>query len=109
MGCGLALSLALSAHINTSYDNSFHPNIQMDCDEFMFGAYYNSISDVSLYVGKNNQITDDISIDTGIVSGYRDSVLPFIRVNYKNFFIAPSDDGGAVIGIEIPIGGNKNG
>ena len=66
------------------------------------GAYYNSESKVSTYVGQKFGI-----VEVGVVTGYSSySLLPFIRVKKGNWYIAPAyekDNWGTVLGWETKI------
>ena len=91
----LFFGFLLSTHIGLSGDyNEIHPNIGMYLDEekqFSIGAFLNSESNVSAYVGYNFEFTESISADIGLVSGYNTApIQPMIRVNYKNFFVSPT-------------------
>ena len=46
----LTLSLALSSHIGMVGEyNEFHPHIRYQDNQFISGAYYNSLNKISLY------------------------------------------------------------
>lgn len=108
----LFFGVLLSTHIGLYGDyNEIHPNIGMYLDEekqFSVGAFLNSESNVSAYVGYNIGFTESISADIGLVSGYNTApITPMIRVKYENFFVSPAietHDGktnsGMVLGIE---------
>jgi hypothetical protein len=105
--CGLAISLGLSAHMFTEHEyNNVHPHIRYSCDDYIAGAYYNSLEKPSLYVGKNFKINENLNLDTALVSGYYNKIDLAFRLNYKNFFILPAPENnniGIVIGFEIPL------
>lgn len=115
------LFLGLSQHMGLegSY-NEIHPHARYTYESVIGGAYYNSESSLSFYLGLEQDITDNVNIEFGGVTGYSTgSVLPFLRLvyeeeNYK-LFAAPAletydgkDNVGFVIGIEIPITRTNN-
>ena len=103
MSCALIATLALSLHINESYTNSIHPGVGVDCSGFRAGAYYNSVSRGSYYAGYKYTIDDDWAIEGALVTGYEDSAVPMVKLNYKSFFAVPTEHG-AVFGLQFDIG-----
>ena len=106
MMCSLALSLAASIHINETYTNSIHPSAGVDCNNFIAGAYYNSISKTSLYAGYEFKFSENISLETALVNGYgktESDIDVMAKFNYNNFFAIPTENG-AVLGIELKLG-----
>lgn len=107
----LGIALAFSYHLGGSaYDfNSLHPHLSYTTeDSIVAGVYYNSENNISTYVGKNLQYDDDLALEVGLVTGYSDTVLPYARVTYKEFFLAPAVYGtdnelGLVLGYEFKI------
>lgn len=107
----LGLALAFSYHLGgDAYDfNSLHPHIRYTTeDSIIAGVYYNSDYNVSTYVGMNLQYDDEWSLDLALVTGYADKILPYARVTYKDFFLAPAIYGndnelGLVLGYEFTI------
>ena len=102
----LFYGLLLSAHIGFEGNyNYFHPHIGVEFDNnLLAGAYYNSMSNMSYYLGYNHEFTDDINLEVGLVTGYRQGIaVPMAKLNYKNFFISPSAENGhagIIIGVD---------
>jgi hypothetical protein len=104
----VALSIALSLHLGFEGDyNSIHPHIRLQEQNYIAGAYYNSESNVSPYVGYRFE-HNDFGLEIGAVGNYSHAdVAPYVRGTYKQFFVAPgveSENIGIVFGFEIPIG-----
>jgi hypothetical protein len=105
----ISLGLALSLHLGFEGEyNSIHPHLRYTHDSFIVGAYYNSESNISPYVGYRFE-HNDFGVELGAVGNYSDAdVAPYIRGTYKQFFVAPGVEGdniGIVFGIELPVGG----
>ena len=104
---GLAFSLHLG--LNGDY-NDVHPQIRIEHDRFIAGAYYNSEFALSPYAGVKYDY-GDIFVEGGIVGGYSalGSIIPFARAGYNlsdnsAVFITPGvedNNVGVVVGIEI--------
>lgn len=109
----LLLGIAVSTHLGLSNDyNEFHPHVRIEQDNLIAGAYYNSVENISLYAGYDFVISDKISIEGALVSGYDQydiPIVPMVRGKYNlnekaNVFISPTmegDDFGVVAGIEL--------
>ena len=98
---GLAVSLHLG--LNEKY-NELHPFFQAKYDQFIAGAYYNSLSRTSLYVGYQTEFTEDLTLDLGVVTGYLenpDNIVPMARLKYKEWFVMPAAEGEEELGIVI--------
>jgi hypothetical protein len=99
----LALGLSLHLGLLDSY-NEVHPHIRYIENGYMAGAYYNSVENVSAYVGYRWEY-EDFGLESAIVTGYPEAdIVPFVRGTYKDFFVAPAMERGtvgAVIGYEI--------
>lgn len=101
------LALAVSAHLNLLNDyNNIHPHVRIEKDQIIAGAYVNSLSTVSTYVGLKYTPFDPFYIEFGGITGYPD-INVFGRVGYLlndyNIFVAPGLEGdrtGLVIGLE---------
>lgn len=100
------LGLALSLHVGFSQDyNGVHPGFHCQHSEkWTSGIYYNSEENPSVY--SKLRFGKETWLDVGLVTGYSEPVLPFIRVGYENIFIAPSYEVsseriGVIIGYEI--------
>jgi hypothetical protein len=102
--------ILLSAHLGfeQSY-NSIHPHVGIALsDAWSIGAYYNSEYRVSTYIVNTLSLSDNSSIDIGLVTGYEFAELqPMIKFNYKRIFIAPAAETldshtnvGLVVGLE---------
>ena len=104
----LTFALGLSLHIGFDKEyNAIHPHIRYQNEGLIAGAYYNSISQPSLYLGTRLE-KNDFGLELGAVSGYskRDPLKPtaYLRATYKNYFVAPSvgiGDTGVVLGTEL--------
>ena len=98
-------ALALTLHLGLEGDyNEVHPHIRYNEQNYIAGVYYNSERNISFYAGKRWE-HNQFGIEAGAVTGYSESdVLPYGRVTYNNFFIAPGvepDNVGLVVGYEI--------
>lgn len=107
----LLLGLALSAHIGFGNNiNGFHPMLQLQKNNFIAGAFYNSESNASLFAGLSSKL-GKFNIEYGLATGYNQGVVvPFVRGIYNindniNVFVvpAPGKDGdlGIVLGTQI--------
>ena len=97
----ITLLIATSLHIGSFEGeyNSIHPHIRLQDDSYISGAYYNSESAISLYAGFEYEIKEDLNVEYGIVSGYSDTdIMPFVRVKYKNIYLAPGVEQGELVG-----------
>ena len=104
---GLSLGLALSLHLGFEGEyNAIHPHLRYTTDSYIAGAYYNSESNISPYVGYRFE-HNDFGLEIGAVGNYSHAdVLPYVRGTYKQFFVAPgveSENVGLVLGIELPL------
>lgn len=99
---GLALSLHLGMEGNYNF---IHPNVGLEWDNFIAGAYYNSVNKISLFGALKLDISEKVKAEIGVVSGYSDHLDPALRVNYMDYFLYPSytvkDDGEKDYGIVI--------
>jgi len=101
----LIFSVALSAHLGMSGDfNSIHPTITYKQDNVISGIFYNSESQLSLFVAQSREYKK-YTIATGVVTGYSSTdVVPMIKINRGGFFVAPgyaNGDAGVVVGYEF--------
>ena len=101
----IEFSLAISYHLlGDSYDlNEIHPHVRYESEnDVIAGVYYNSEYRTSIYLGKKlNEY-----IEVAFVTGYNDTIIPYVRATYDNWFIAPAsypDSVGAVIGYEVKL------
>jgi|TARA_B100000073_G_C23559247_1_gene503392 hypothetical protein len=104
----IELALGLSLHLGLMNDyNEIHPHIRYIEQGYMAGAYYNSVEDISTYVGYRFE-HEDFGLEIAGVTGYPEAdVVPYVRATYKNVFIAPAledDRAGIVIGYEFKLG-----
>jgi hypothetical protein len=100
----LELIISLSLHVGMGDDyNSIHPQIRWNQDDYITGVYLNSHSELSAFVGHRWE-SGDWGVELGLVTGYNIApVVPFVKGNYKNFWVAPAiheEKLGAVVGIE---------
>jgi len=100
----ISFLVALSLHIGLENNyNSIHPQIRCTQTDNIYGVYYNSEYDLSLFAGKKYK-----NIEYGLVTGYSGGkILPMIRYKKDNFFIAPayeiSGNYGMVLGLEFEL------
>ena len=103
MNC-LTLGIALTLHIGLQDDyNNMHPYLMCEKNQIITGLYYNSLNKVSVVLAKEYDLTDDLKLDVGIVSGYVYDVAPMVRLKYKNLFLMPAledDRTGLVFGYQ---------
>ena len=59
-------------------------------NQVITGLYYNSLDKVSVVLAKEYDLTDDLKLDVGIVTGYVYDVVPMVRLRYKNLFLMPA-------------------
>lgn len=104
----LIFGIALSLHIGLKEKyNEIHPFVQWQYERIIAGAYYNSLEKTSLYLGYSLEISDDVELDLGITSGYREDpekLLPMARLKYDNWFVMPAaeeNNAGVVVGYEF--------
>ena len=105
-----ALTISLGVSIHAGFDgeyNNLHPHIRFEHQQFIAGAYYNSVEATSVYGGYRYE-KDNVGIELAAVTGYNQSVTPYIRgtydINKLRLYAAPaleSEDLGVVLGIEI--------
>lgn len=111
----ILLGIALSTHLGLEGNyNEVHPQIRLEQDYAVAGAYYNSESNISMYIGAKYDI-DDFFVEGGFVTGYSsaDIAQPYARAGYSfndttNVFVAPAiemyndkNNTGLVVGVEI--------
>ena len=91
--------LALSLHLGFENDyNNIHPQIRVQNEEIIAGAYYNSENNLSLYAGMEFE-KGDWNYEFGLVSGYNNAkIQPFVRSTYN---ISDNVRGFVAPGIEI--------
>ena len=107
-----ALTISLGVSIHAGFDgeyNNLHPHIRFEHQQFIAGAYYNSVEATSVYGGYRYE-KDNVGIELAAVTGYNHSVTPYIRGTYDigkmRMFIAPGierKDIGVVLGVEITL------
>tara|TARA_B110000858_G_scaffold159207_1_gene182725 strand:+ start:2893 stop:3216 length:324 start_codon:yes stop_codon:yes gene_type:complete len=106
MNC-LVLGIALSMHVGLQDNyNQVHPYLMCEKNQITTGVYYNSLNKVSVVLAKEYDLTDDLKLDVGIVSGYVYDVVPMVRLKYKNLFLMPAledDRTGLVFGIQFDL------
>ena len=95
------IALGLSLHLGFENEhNSIHPHIRYNNENFIAGAYYNSEYTLSTYIGKRWEY-NDFGLEAGAVTGYYDTVIPYARATYHDFFVAPTSERGERIGIVL--------
>ena len=103
-------SLGLSLHLGLVGDlNPIHPHVRINNNGVIAGVYYNSLDVVSTYAGYRYEY-NQFGVETAAVTGYNNSVTPYIRGTYDSgkirFYAAPgieNNNVGVVIGLEIVI------
>lgn len=104
------IGLLISAHLGFvgSY-NSIHPHVGAYLNKHLsIGAYYNSEEKISAYLAYRAELSKRSNIELGLVTGYDSyDVVPMIKFNYNNIYIAPATerDGdntniGVIVGLE---------
>jgi hypothetical protein len=100
--------IAMSIHLGLDNDyNQMHPYFRAEYEEMFAGVYYNSLEKTSLYIGTERELGSDISVELGVVSGYKKDpidIIPMVRLKYKQWFVMPAiedENKGAVIGYEF--------
>ena len=103
MSC-LAIGLALSLHVGLENEyNQKHPYLMCETENVVGGVYYNSLDKLSIVGGYKIQLSDDLTLDVGAVTGYVYDVVPMVRLRYKNLFVMPAledDRTGVVVGLQ---------
>jgi len=104
MSC-LTIALAVSMHLGLSGDyNQVHPHAQCKINNDIYGVFYNSESNLSVYAGKKIN-----NFEVGLVTGYSGAdVIPMIRYIKNSWFISPSyewnkENIGITIGYEVKL------
>lgn len=114
----ILLGLAFSTHLGLAGNyNEIHPHVRIENQQYIAGAYYNSESRTSFYLGKEYTF-DKLGIELGVVTGYPAydyDIAPMARATYvlsddHKFYVAPAYevDGagnnlGIVFGLEFQI------
>ena len=112
MNCVAGLALSLHIAMGDGY-NMNHPYIECEIEEasnISIGAFVNSEGAVTEFA--KYMINDFVDLEVGVVIGYDAHIVaPMVRLKYKNFFVMPGVEDnklkGIVLGIEIPIIGEK--
>lgn len=79
-------------------------------NQIITGLYYNSLDKVSVVLAKEYDLTDDLKLDVGIVTGYVYDVVPMVRLRYKNLFLMPALEDkrtGLVFGVQYEFNFNR--
>lgn len=79
------LALAFTTHLGLVGDyNEIHPHVRYTHDNYITGAYYNSMNRLSVYAGYRYEI-NDFGVEAVVASGY-DEVATFVpsgRLTYS--------------------------
>lgn len=108
-------ALAFSSHLGMAGDyNEVHPHVRFIEDEYIAGAYTNSVDNISIYAGRRFEMGSNIGIEIAAVTGYEFEypVTPYVRGTYDlgnvRGFVAPTGEEwngetniGLVFGIEL--------
>ena len=82
----ILLGLAVTTHLglNDNY-NSIHPHLRIEYERFVSGTYYNSMHTNSLYLGLENTVGNNLTLEVGVVTGYDsiNAIIPYTRLSYK--------------------------
>jgi len=94
----LALGLSLHAGLEHNY-NGVHPHIRYQNEQLISGFYYNSVDKISFYVGYRQDLTENLSFEAALATGYPEisKLAPFARFTYDasentRYFIAPTGE-----------------
>ena len=112
MSCIAGLALSLHIAMGDGY-NMNHPYIECKIEEasnISIGTFVNSEDNPTGFV--KYKIEDHVDLEVGVVIGYDSHIIaPMVRLKYKKFFVMPGVEDnklkGIVLGIEIPIIGEK--
>jgi len=110
----IEFALALSLHMGLEGDyNEIHPHIRYNEQNYIAGAYYNSIENLSFYAGKRWEF-GNVGAELAAVTGYdlKYPVAPYARLTYDmgnvRVFASPAGEydngkhnGGLVVGVEF--------
>jgi hypothetical protein len=107
--CAIALILA-SIHLNTDEKfNEKNLGIGVRCEQVEFGAYKNSINQLSIFTGRRWG-GENLGVRAGLVTGYYKPVVPYAAGYVKMWgveltIIPPTQYNPTTIGIsyEIPL------
>ena len=95
----ITFAIGLSLHLGFENEyNSIHPHIRYQQNTIIAGAFYNSEENISTYIGQRVE-HNDLGFEYGVATGYYDSVTPYVRVTYKDFFVAPGVENNETIGL----------
>ena len=110
MSC-LSLLVAMSLHVGLAGDyNGIHPHARCTIDNTIAGVYYNSESNIGVYIGQKFEMPFDSELEVGLVTGYTgEKVVPMMRITRNNWYFAPSyevepnNNWGVTIGYEFKL------
>jgi hypothetical protein len=98
VGSCLSILVALSLHVGLEGGyNNVHPHARCEQEHIVYGAYYNSESNPSAYVGKILEVEGlpNVKLELGLVTGYSGSpVVPMMRVTKDGWYMAPAYETG---------------
>jgi hypothetical protein len=101
----IVFGLAFTIHLGMSNEyNGIHPTVKYKYNEYTIGTFYNSEKNISLYASRDIDLKGDLKLEGGLVSGYSKPIIPFLRLKYNDYFIAPGiggEDFGIVVGKEF--------
>jgi hypothetical protein len=83
-----ATAVAVGVHIGTYHFeshgyNDFNPGVYVRVDNVQVGTYYNSHRRGSVYLAYSINITDNVDVLVGGVTGYNKTATPLVTVAYK--------------------------
>jgi len=111
----IILGLAITTHLGLAGTyNEVHPHVRLNQNNYIAGAYYNSVENLSLYAGRRWEY-GDFGLEATAVTGYNEfgKIVPKARATYDlsdniTIFVGPAGENydnvtklGAVIGLEI--------
>lgn len=96
---GIVLTLHMAMEGNY---NQFHPIVSQKFNHGTVGIFLNSMDNVSVFASRQLE-WKQIELEYGLVSGYDDiaPVVPFGRLKYKDYFLAPGIENGGLKGFVI--------
>lgn len=113
----ILLGLAVTTHLGLADTyNEVHPHVRLNQDNYIAGAYYNSIENMSVYAGKRWEY-GDFGLEATVATGYDEFgiITPMARATYDltnnaTVFVAPTAEKynnvnnlGVVVGLEFTL------
>ncbi len=84
--------------------NDTHDGVYFVHNRNVFGTYYNSESEQSLFFARNHRINDTFSYSYGVAVGYNVGMVPIVGVSAQfSIFKVTLTQEAAVFGLEFPV------